>query len=122
MKALTAQLATVSLAVVLLGCGNTQSALSGMVPVIEAKQLVDHGAVLIDVRTPDEFQAGHVAEAVNIPYEEIDKAILKLAENPDQEIILYCSSGRRAAEAKRILEDKGFHKVYNSGGYDSWIE
>ncbi len=72
---------------------------------------------LIDVRTKEEFEAGHAHGALNIPYDEIDTieniitSILK-----EDRIELYCLSGGRAEAAKNILERKGFLNVVNLGG------
>jgi phage shock protein E len=74
-------------------------------------------AVIIDVRTAEEFAAGHLEGAVNIPYEQIGKGIhsIKLA-NKNSPILLYCRSGRRSAIAVKSLEQIGFQRVYDGGG------
>lgn len=73
-------------------------------------------SLLIDVRTPAEFEAGHIPGAVNIPVDEIRR---RLAEIPkDKEIIIYCRVGLRGYLAYRILVQNGFPKVRNlSGGW-----
>jgi len=72
----------------------------------------------IDVRTAEEFQQQHVAEAVNIPYDQIGSQIAALGLNKDQEIYLYCGSGRRAGLAKETLDALGYTHVSNIGGLD----
>lgn len=72
----------------------------------------------IDVRTADEFAAGHVPQAVNIPYDEMAGRIDELDLSPDQPIYLYCGSGRRAGLAQETLQELGYQQVTNVGGYD----
>lgn len=67
----------------------------------------------IDVRTAEEFAAGHVDGAINIPYEEISTGIGKVSTDRDAEIYLYCRSGRRADIAKTALEEMGYTLVVN---------
>ena len=70
---------------------------------------------LVDVRTEQEYKAGHLSGAINVPLADIQKGSLsKLDKNSS--IKLYCRSGRRASEAKIILERAGFNHVTNIGG------
>ena len=72
----------------------------------------------IDVRTPEEFSQKHVPEAVNIPYDQIGANISALGLGKDQEIYVYCHSGRRAGLAKKTLDALGYTHVVNVGGVD----
>jgi len=76
------------------------------------------GVTWIDVRTPDEFSEKHVPEARNIPYDQIGSGIDALHLKKDQEIYLYCGSGRRAGLAKETLDKLGYTHVVNIGGLD----
>lgn len=80
-------------------------------------QLVNQGAQIIDVRTPGEFQQGHIKGAVNIPLQVLPNQTNKIKK--DKAIILCCASGMRSASAKNILVDKGFKDVYDGGGWNS---
>ncbi len=75
--------------------------------------------ILLDVRRKDEYDAGKIAGAVNIPVDEIRS---RLEEIPsDKTIYIYCEAGLRGYLAQRILRQRGFSSVYNlSGGYHSW--
>ena len=75
--------------------------------------------VLLDVRTCDEYNAGHIANAINIPVDELRS---RLAELPKaKNIFIYCEAGLRGYLAQRILKQNGFEKVANlSGGYNLW--
>ena len=73
--------------------------------------------VIIDVRTPAEFAAGHVEGAVNIPFEGIGEGVAAIkGVGKDSNIVLYCQSGRRAGIAKATLEQAGYSRVVNGGG------
>ena len=65
----------------------------------------------IDVRTAEEFNKGHVAGAINIPYEEIADTIPEVSQDRNAPIYLYCRSGRRSGIAKTALEELGYTQV-----------
>jgi phage shock protein E len=67
----------------------------------------------IDVRSDEEFNAGHVSVAAHVPHDEIAARIGEVTEDRDAEIFLYCKSGRRAGIAKDVLEDMGYTRVTN---------
>ncbi len=89
-----------------------------MVPEV-ALTKVAQGAMLVDVRTPEEYAEGHLPEAVNIPFEQIAEAFAKQGIAKDTPVVVYCRSGRRSGIAKESLEKAGYQEVYNGGGYDS---
>jgi phage shock protein E len=70
----------------------------------------------IDVRTPEEFAAGHVEGAINIPYTEIVDRIGEVTSDKDAMLYLYCRSGRRSGIAADALEQAGFTGAVNIGG------
>ena len=84
---------------------------------MDLKQLAKEGAVILDVRSPAEFSGGHVKEAVNIPLQQIEKAVSKFKK--EQVIITCCASGMRSGSAKSFLKSKGFSQVYNGGAWTS---
>ena len=71
----------------------------------------------IDVRTLEEWNMGHLKEAVHIPYEKIGKEIAKVTTDKNADIRVYCKVGGRAGIAKKTLEKLGYKKVTNAGGY-----
>jgi len=73
-------------------------------------------ALWIDVRTAEEYAAGHVSQAINIPYEQIAARIPEVTEDKDAVIYLYCRSGRRSGIAKDTLDRLGYRNVVNIGG------
>lgn len=92
------------------------------VPPERAQELVDDGALLLDVRTAEEFEAGHVPGARNVPVERPNALAERWQELPkDRPIVVYCQTGRRSVKASELLAEKGFTEVYNVlGGYERW--
>lgn len=87
------------------------------IPAADALARVADGAEVVDVRTAEEFDAGHLEGAVNIDYQADDFAD-RVAELPrDAAYVVYCASGRRATGAVEQMRDLGFTDVVNGGGY-----
>ena len=80
---------------------------------------IDAGATVIDVRTAEEFAAGHLDNAINIPFEEIAAKINTLDIAKDTQIVLYCRSGRRSGIAFDTVVSEGFTQSYNGGGFET---
>ena len=70
----------------------------------------------IDVRTAEEYAAGHVSQSINIPYEEITDRVGEVTTDKDALIYVYCRSGRRSGIAMEALEKAGYSNVVNIGG------
>ena len=85
-----------------------------------AKNLISNGAVLIDVRTAEEFAKGHINGAKNIYYVEIEQKISEVVSDKSKPIILYCSMAKRSTQALQKLIDLGYTKVYNLGSMDNY--
>jgi phage shock protein E len=77
--------------------------------------------IWIDVRTADEFVAGHLQGAILIPYEEIAAKIGALNLSTEDDIRVYCRTGRRSGVAKEVLNNMGYHAVVNEGGYEDLL-
>lgn len=84
-------------------------------PKVDMKQLVKDGAIIVDVRTPGEYQGGHIKGSINIPLQALSSGMTKL--NKDKVVITCCASGMRSASAKSMLKTNGF--VSHNGG--AWI-
>ncbi len=80
-------------------------------------ELFKDGAQIVDVRSPEEFAGGHVAGAINLPLQSLDRGMSKLRK--DKPVITCCASGIRSAAAKSQLESRGFSPVVNGGGWVS---
>lgn len=98
---------------------------SGTVRVIDAQTaygMMQDGEeyVLLDVRTEEEFEQGHIQGALLMPYDEINVLALESLPDYSARILLYCRSGRRSAIAAETLADLGYTDVYDFGGINSW--
>jgi rhodanese-related sulfurtransferase len=74
--------------------------------------------LLIDVRTPEEFESGHIPGAINIPVQVIDQYLDQIPQ--DEPIVLYCRSGNRSSQAFDILSNSGYSDIYDLGGIIDW--
>jgi phage shock protein E len=84
----------------------------------EALALVEEGITLVDVRTPEEFAAGHVEGAVNVDLQS-STFLEQIGELPeDGGYVIYCASGNRSAQAAALMQGQGLGPVYDAGGID----
>lgn len=89
----------------------------GIGPKADFKSLVKNGALIIDVRSKEEFSGGHIKSSQNIPLNALKQELKKLPK--DKVIIICCASGIRSASARKMLLSNGFKEVYNGGGWSS---
>lgn len=80
------------------------------------------GAMLLDVRTPEEYSQGYLQGAVNIPYDQLAERVNEIDQDKDRDIVVYCRSGRRSSLAKRTLESLGYTNFLNAGGYEQMLK
>ena len=80
----------------------------------------EQGYIILDVRRPDEFAAGHIPYAINIPNETIGTDEITELPNKDQLIMVYCRSGRRSKEAAEKLVKLGYTNIVEFGGILDW--
>ena len=78
------------------------------------------GALLLDVRTPEEFAAGHIPGAVNLPNEAIGSEEIALLPDKGQHILVYCRSGNRSKQASEKLAALGYGNITEFGGILDW--
>jgi rhodanese-related sulfurtransferase len=83
----------------------------------DIKKIIEKGALIVDVRTAEEYKDGHIEGSLNIPLDEIGKAMSWLQK--DVPTIVVCASGSRSAHAVMVLKANGYEKVYNGGGWNS---
>lgn len=78
--------------------------------------------LILDVRSADEYAAGHIDKAINIPVGELQARLQEIDGYRDVDILVYCKAGKRSAQAVEILAGNGFTRIYNLyKGYDSLI-
>jgi phage shock protein E len=87
-------------------------------PAVDADRSADRSPLYVDVRTRDEYAAGHVEGAILIPYDEMGSRWREIAEYADRPVVLYCRTGRRSGIAERILKSQGFSQVEDAGAFD----
>ena len=115
------------LAVMLMtGCGqnidNEQEAVYLNITAEEAKEIMDseEGYVILDVRTQEEFDQGHIPGAIQISHEEIAEKAEEVLTDKDQMILVYCRSGRRSKIAAEALGELGYTNIKEFGGIIDW--
>ena len=88
----------------------------------EAKKLMDseEGCIILDVRTREEYDQGHIPGAILIPNTEIEAKAADLLPDKDQLILVYCRSGRRSKLAAQSLADLGYTNIREFGGILDW--
>ncbi|RPD48760.1 rhodanese-like domain-containing protein [Hymenobacter sediminis] len=91
-------------------------------PATVQQQLAQPGTVLLDVRSPEEFEAGHLPGAQNLDYRADDFAQQVAKLDPKQSYVLYCASGNRSGKAAILMQEKGFKQVVNAGAYKTLQE
>jgi rhodanese-related sulfurtransferase len=90
---------------------------AGRISVKDALEKLKGGALVIDVRSPGEFNAGNLAKAINIPLDEIETALPKRVKDKHQVLLLHCASGLRSGVAKQKLKGMGYANAFNLGSY-----
>ena len=87
----------------------------------EAKARIDAGrAAVLDVRTKEEYDERHIPCALLIPLDMLEEGAPKLLPDKDEEILVYCRSGRRSAEVAEKLAEMGYTRVFDFGGIIDW--
>ena len=82
-----------------------------------ARKHLAQGALVIDVRSPEEFRSGHVPNAVNIPLGELRESLPRRVKDKNQVLLLHCASGMRSGMARKKLQALGYTRVFNLGSY-----
>ncbi len=87
------------------------------VPAKIARKLLAGNALVIDVRSPEEFRCGHLPGAVNIPLGELRASLPRHVQDKNQALLLHCLSGGRSAIARQQIKGLGYANVFNLGSY-----
>ena len=112
-------------ACLLTGCTPGQSQTTQVYRQITMEEAVimmeqEQGYIILDVRRPDEFAAGHIPNAINVPNESIGADEISELPNKNQLIMVYCRSGRRSKEASEKLVKLGYTNIVEFGGILDW--
>lgn len=87
----------------------------------QAWKAVEDGALLLDVRSDREFDAGHLRGAVHLPFDQVGDNLDKVGDDKDRPIVVYCAVGVRAEAAKRALARHGYKNVINARSYSKML-
>lgn len=130
MKRISIGLMMVMILLLSFGCGETdktpdKDSTGGIINEVitseEAKIMMDKSVgVIVDVRTPEEFNEGHIENAINLPVDEIEDRALEVLPNKKETYLIYCRSGNRSAQGAKILENMGYEIIYDFGGINDW--
>lgn len=77
---------------------------------------------ILDVRTQEEYDEGHIENAILLPYDEVSDKVEELLTDKKAAVFLYCRSGRRSEIAARDMVAIGYNRVYDIGAYSDWTE
>ena len=104
------------------GAGNNQTNTYRQITMDEAAEMMaeESDYIILDVRRPDEFAAGHIPNAINVPNETIGTAEIPELPDKDQLIMVYCRSGRRSKEASAKLVKLGYTNIVEFDGILDW--
>ena len=89
----------------------------GLVSAAKAKEHLKRGAIVIDVRTPAEFNRGHLQRAINMPFDDVETLVSRRVTDKDQVLLLHCQSGMRSGVARKKLTALGYTRAFNLGSY-----
>ena len=107
------------------GCSNNSSNDSKeLINYVEAKEkIINDGAILLDVRTEEEYEESHIDGAVLLSLDKISEdTVSEVVDRKDRPIIVYCRSGNRSQQAQEILNRLGYTKIYDLGAMSNWKE
>lgn len=88
---------------------------TGQISAVDAREHLKQGALVIDVRSPGEYNSEHLPSAVNIPLDVVETAMPARVPDKDKVLLLHCQSGRRSAVAMKKLKSIGYTHVYDLG-------
>jgi len=93
--------------------------------IIDAKQAKeeldqDKNIILVDVRTPEQYQAGHIKGAISLPLEEVESKASSVLKDKNAKYFIYCRTGRKSEEVSEYLDAIGYTNVTDMGGIHDW--
>ena len=93
-----------------------------MISAQEAKEIMDSGVdhIILDVREQDEYEAGHIPDAILLPYTQIEQKVEDVILDKNALVLVYCRSGRRSKIASETLSALGYTNVKEIGGINDW--
>lgn len=104
------------------GCSSSKQSKGETLTSEEAYALVQANAdiLIVDVRTPEEFKEGHIANSINIPLDQLKEVAIKQLTDKKQKIFVVCRSGNRSSQAQDVLESMGYTNIIDVGSVFTW--
>lgn len=92
-----------------------------MIKAVEAKKIMDNNnCKILDVRTEEEFNEGHIDNAILLPLDKINDKVEEVFKDKNETILVYCRSGVRSKQAAQIMSKKGYTNILEFGGIIDW--
>ena len=85
----------------------------------KAWPMLENGALLVDVRSEQEFAQGYMPGAIRIDWDNTDALIAAIGYDKQRQVVFYCRSGNRAGKAKTALEARGYGRIFNATGFSA---
>ncbi|MEP1095243.1 MAG: rhodanese-like domain-containing protein [Cyclobacteriaceae bacterium] len=105
----------------LISCGSKGQIVTQDVTADELKELMKQDILLVDVRTPNEYQQGRIAGSKLVNFRDADFATKIAQLDIDKPVAVYCAAGGRSTNAMKVFQDAGFKTIYNyKGGFGDW--
>lgn len=82
--------------------------------------MMNEEAIILDVREADEYESGHIPNAIQLSVNELEAKAIEVLSDKQQVILIYCRSGNRSAQASKILNKLNYEQVYDFGGINDW--
>ncbi len=81
--------------------------------------MIQSGALVIDVRSEEEFAEGHLDGAINIEWDQTDALIAAIGSDKQRQVVFYCRSGNRSGKSMAELESRGYTHIFNATGFEA---
>jgi len=81
--------------------------------------MIENGALLVDVRSEQEFAEGHLEGAININWDQTDELIAAIGNDKQRQVVFYCRSGNRVGKSIKVLETMGYTNIFNATGLEA---
>jgi len=88
----------------------------------QAWPMIENGALVVDVRSPEEYAEGHLEGALNIEWDQTDALAAAIGGDKQRQVVFYCRTGNRVGKAIRALEAQGYTNIYNATGLEALEE
>jgi phage shock protein E len=85
----------------------------------QAWPMIEEGVLLIDVRSDEEFEQGHIEGAIQIEWDDYDTLIATIGEDKQRPVVFYCRSGNRAGKSATELSTRGYTGIFNATGHEA---